>query len=124
MKRDMDLAREILIEAENHPYKGYEGDGSTFVPVIAGYTPETIGYHVMLLEQAGLIEANRVMTMDGKVTWRTKQLTWHGHEFLDAARNQNIWGKVKKVAQEQGGSLPFDVLKALAIQFARQAVGL
>ena len=39
-------------------------------------------------------------------------LTWQGHEFLDAARNDTIWRKAKKKVLETTGGLAFDVLKA------------
>jgi hypothetical protein len=51
-------------------------------------------------------------------------LTWQGHEFLDAARNDTIWRKAtgKLVAVTGGTSL--EVLKELLIAGAKQAVGL
>ena len=119
MKRDMDLGRKILLELEGEKY-----DGSSRIydfPIIDNYSESEIEYHVGSLQDAGLLLAEE--PVDGSLLIPQK-LTWQGHEFLDAARNQNVWEKVKGVAREQGGSLPFDILKALAIQFARQAVGL
>lgn len=52
MKRDMNLVREILLALEE--------DLSGFAPEdmeIKGYTDEQIGYHILLLIEAGFIEA-------------------------------------------------------------------
>lgn len=117
MKRDMDLARQILLQTEE---KG--SYGKKFVELDLSDVPQqVVSEHVKLLAEAGLIES-KVNPRDAILL--PVRLTWEGHEFLDAARSQNVWEKVKGVARDQGGSLPFDVLKALAIQFARQAVGL
>jgi len=44
MKRDMDLAREILAKVEELPY-----DGGFHNIAVNGRTPDEITYHVMLL---------------------------------------------------------------------------
>ena len=119
MKRDMDLARQILLVVEKTPYQG--DSGFSLTPRDA--TAEELDYHVMLLHEAGLIEAIG-RTHFGTTEWRIKRLTWQGHEFLDAARDQNRWNQAKKTVSEKGGSLTFDVLKAVLAQLARQAAGL
>jgi Hypothetical protein (DUF2513) len=48
MERDMDLIRDILLAVEKEPYTG-----SWFDVEIAGRTPAEVGYHIMLLDQAG-----------------------------------------------------------------------
>jgi hypothetical protein len=54
MKRDMDLIREILFKIEDAP----EATGIGWVDVnIEGRSHEQISYHVVLLAEAGLVEA-------------------------------------------------------------------
>lgn len=116
MKRDMDLAREILrwIEQQEIPK----------LPIlkIDGYSDEVISYHVMLLHEAGLIEA---MNASARVQeWRPKRLTWNGHEFLDASRNDTLWNKAKELTLSATGGVSFDVLKTLLVDLAKKAIGL
>ena len=42
-------------------------------------------------------------------------LTWDGHEFLDAIRNEGTWNKIKAFVKEKSASLSFDVIKAVAL---------
>jgi Hypothetical protein (DUF2513) len=50
MKRDMDLVRQILITIED-----YEDGFAPETVDVPGYTEETIGYHLVLMEAAGTI---------------------------------------------------------------------
>ena len=56
----------------------------------------------MLLAEAGLIEATNVSSFDGP-DWKAKRLTWSGHEFLEASRDQNRWQKALTLIKERGG---------------------
>ncbi len=119
MKRDMDLARSILfaIEAnENDPLGWIELD-------IPGRSPEEVGYHVMILAEAGLIEAQDLSTMSG-FDCKPKRLTWHGHEFLDAARSDTLWERAKSKTLKETGGLSLDLLKATLLHLGKQALGL
>ena len=117
MKRDMDFARDILLAIEAKP------DDSEY-PLIPGKASEQEIYHVMLLAEAGLIEANKIVYDNRSVEWRIRRLTSQGHDFLDAARDQNRWNQAKRMISEKGGSLTFDILKGVLVQLMRQAVGL
>lgn len=111
MKRDMDLIRKILLAIEAHaePY-------SWEVPIeIEGYSDKEVSYHIKLLLEAGLIEA-RGLKGTGVITWAINGLTWAGHEFLEASRDDSRWGKVKRLVIEKTGSLSFEVLKTGLIQ--------
>ena len=84
------------------------------------YTPTEVSYHVMILNEAGLIDACDLSTMGrGNSDWRPKRLTWNGHEFLDAARNDSIWNKAK----EKASSMNFELLKELLLSMTRQQLG-
>lgn len=121
MKRDMDLARKLLLVIEEAPYEGKPGYS---LSAIDSHTSEEVDYHIMLLNEARLIQAKSTTYLSGRTKWSVERLTWQGHEFLDAARDQNRWNQAKKTISEKGGSLTFDVLKAVLSQLARQAVGL
>src|SRR5262249_20412628 len=119
MKRDMDLIRAILMNVE-------ESDESPLGWTnlnIPDHRPEMVSYQVLLLTDAGLVESNDLSTLEG-LDVRPKRLTWAGHEFLDAARNDTIWNKTKHVVKEKGGAIPFEVLKALLIKMTAALFGL
>src|SRR5687768_9431326 len=106
MKRDMDLVRAILLQVEDMPY---DRDGT---PIgVEGYSAEEVEYHLMLLGQAGLIEMD-LITFDGGALRAPRALTWTGHEFLDAARNNTTWNRAKTAIVEKGGAVSFEILKA------------
>jgi hypothetical protein len=55
------------------------------------------------------------------------RLTWQGHDFLDAARNDTIWSKAKEKFLKPGiswtFSIVFDFLKAEAHRQIASALG-
>lgn len=99
MRRDMDLVRKILMAIEAEP-SGYAPQELK----IEGYTKEQIGYHVLIMIEAGLIEGQEVTTL-GSATpvGMATRMTWDGHEFLDACRENSRWRKAKDVANQVGG---------------------
>ncbi len=107
MKRDMDLARKILFEIE----KCEDPWGPREIK-IEGHTHQVVSYHIKLLCQAGLIEAEDVSVMGPNgFSWWAGSLTWNGHEFIEAARDESRWAKTKKFVLEKGGGLAFETLK-------------
>lgn len=118
MKRDMDLVRQVLLKVEEATY-----DENSISIQLEGYSEGEISYQVMILDEAGLIKAEPPKEW-GERNHEPIRLTWQGHEFLDAARDQNRWNQAKRTISEKGGSLTFDVLKAVLSQLARQAVNL
>ena len=68
--------------------------------------------------QAGLIEAENVSGTN-HYKWIPISITWHGHEFLDAIKNDTVWQKLKAKLSEQSGHIPFQVLKEMATVYAR-----
>jgi hypothetical protein len=105
MKRDMDLIRAILLEIEKLP-----DDLESHNIEMENATPEEVTYHVRLLAQAGLIEAEDFSTFAG-TRWQPRGLTWNGHEFLDAARSDTVWRKAKEIVIAGTGTLTLEALK-------------
>jgi hypothetical protein len=115
MKRDMDLVRQILQAVENH-------DTVNRRPVveIEGRSREEVSYHVMIMAQAGLLDAVDSSDMHNGLIWKVRSLTWAGHEFLDAVRSETVWNEVKKQAK----SAPLEIIKQLAISIGKKLIGL
>ncbi len=120
MKRDMNLVREILLLSENQEH-GY-GDGN---PIIEGYSEEEISYHVYLMEQAGLVEADDDSAIGDKSPKALlRGLTWYGHDFLSASKDNTIWTKAKNTVLKTSAGITFDLLLEWLKAEARQKIGL
>lgn len=112
MKRDMDLIREILLWAEEQPTHMIQQN-----PVYRDRSTQEIRYHVYLMWQAGLVDIVDPVREDAPITHATLQgVTWHGHEFLDAIRNDTVWNRAKSELSEKGKGFTFDLLKEVAVQ--------
>jgi len=118
MKRDMELVRTILLEIEDH-----QNPMTQITLRCPGYSPEQISYHVKILEQAGLIEAKETTGFQF-MGWIPLSLTWEGHEFLEATRNEGVWQKLKAQLKDKGVSVPFSVIQELAVKIVAEYMGL
>lgn len=107
MKRNFDLVREILSAIEEAP-PGRIIDGLN----VDGFSPEEIGEHAILLQEAGLIEADIRRTRSPKKPYLViiRGLTWKGHDFLAASRDDTIWNLAKEKLIKPAGAMTFDVL--------------
>ena len=118
MKRDMDLVRELLLRFEGEERKTRLRD-VTF----DDREPREIDDHLHILDDAGLIRIAK--NPDGTFSARTVvRLTWSGHDFLDAARDQDRWDQAKALIADKATAVPFEVLKATLVSLAMKAVGL
>lgn len=115
MKRDMDLIRTILLQAEADTF----AYGQTVI--IEGVDARTCGQHVALMIEAGLVEG-RVMKNDaiGIFGASIERLTNTGHDFCDGIRQDTIWNKAKehvlKPAASHGLSVLVEYVKVLVRQ--------
>ena len=111
MKRNWDTIREVLIKLEELDAKTGEIQLSDF-PKEKDYE---YSYNVELLIDAGLINGE-MMTNIGRnaQSFMIRSLTWSGHEFLDAIKNDNVWNKTKSTFKEGGLSMTFDLAKEVA----------
>lgn len=97
MKRDMDLIRKILFEVEKAPYSG----PNRIDLEIEGYSWEDISHHVLLLWEAEFIEGAEASGRGRE--YKPIRLTWDGHEFLEAVKDDTRWAKVKNAMGKAGG---------------------
>lgn len=106
MKRDMDLARSILsvVEEKSPPI------GGIAAPAIDGYDSDTVIAHIELLSEAGLLRAKVMKGIAGHSGAHITGLTWAGHDFISAAKDDTIWAKAKGSILKQGSSITFDLL--------------
>ena len=107
MKRDMDLIRNILLQTEAGQ------------PIVGEKT--AVVYHIALLKEAGFVEAvirNGPWGMPSEAVIR--RLTWAGHDFLDAMRDETIWKKAKDKFIKPGVSWTVSILAEWLKQEARR----
>jgi hypothetical protein len=85
----MELIRKMVLAIEDAP-TGFAPRNLT----VDGYTPDQVGYHGYLMLDAGLAEGSKVSHMGSSSPEATlRNLTWAGHEFADAARDETRWKK-------------------------------
>ena len=139
MKRDMDLVRGILLAIEEKETLG----GCDFREVLdwlrdnkyitsSDKDRDKVSAHCGILVDGGLVEK----CYDDYETDASRQdkwfffpssrirLCWEGHEFLDNARQDKVWKKVKDKMASAGGSLSFEIVKTLTAELSKSAVGL
>jgi hypothetical protein len=118
MTRDMDLVREILLAVERHPH-GYAPEELQ----IEGYSSDQIGYHAYLMQQAGLVQGIEVTNLGSSgPDVHVLNLTWDGHEFLDAAREPKRWAQAKLLLHKAGGA-SFKVWTAVLTDLVKTNLG-
>ena len=115
MRLDHDLARILLQRIGELPF-----DGRFHNVNVEGHFGEEISYHVMLLKQAGLIEAIDLGSNDG-VCWRAKHLTYGGNEFLSAAESDTVWNKAKSIVWQSSKTITLEGLK-IALPLAMKSL--
>jgi hypothetical protein len=119
MKRDLDLIRKMVLAIEEAP-TGYAPQLS-----FDGYTDSQVGYHAYLMVDAGLVKGEDVSAMGSEgPEARITSLTWAGHEFAEAARDDTRWQKAMGLVKDKGGSVTLGVLTQLLTGLMKGAFGL
>src|SRR5258708_7714375 len=119
MTRDMDLVRRILVEVEarDDPFSFEE-------LAVEGHEPFEVSGHLEMLAEAGYVAVRDLTTMGTAYRkFCPVRLTWSGHEFLDSVRSEAVWTDVKRKVPSQGGSLPMEIIRALAIATLKGHLG-
>lgn len=118
MKRDMDLVRTILLARADSDEPLWSTD-----LVTDEYSRDVIGYHFLILDEAGLIMANvKAAENDPYYIAVASRLTWEGNDFLDAVRDESIWKRVRSTIGKITGSASFEVFKTVASSLALNAI--
>lgn len=120
----MDLIRDLLMYFEARPSSSVLDPGKI---EIEGHDESSIAYHVTLMCEAGLLSCELIRsttTEDRVVKGLPFRLTWEGHEFLDAARNDSTWERAKSKFAEHGLSASFTLLRTVLVGIAKQQLNL
>ena len=115
MKRDMELIRLQLLQVESEDP----------VPKLKNYSEEQQVYHMALCIEAGLVDGVVVNDANGYPAATTAiRLTWRGHEFLDAARNDTIWMKALSHIKKAGIQATLPLLEEMLKKTVKETLGL
>lgn len=115
MKRDMELIRTILMTLEEADYRS----GRPVEWDMEDRSTAQCDYHVWLLKDAGLIEAERVFGSHASNFWQPISITWRGQEFLSSIRGEGAWARLKKRLGVAIGEVPFQILQDVAVGLVR-----
>ncbi len=120
MKRDMDLVRNILLVLEKQDDENHEEcrlDRNDLNDALGPkWRDHQIAEHVRIMGEAGLIDVS--MRVDRKKMFSSIAMKWDGYEFLNNARDENVWQKAKSMF----GEASFDALKQGLLEAAKQAL--
>lgn len=121
MKRDMELIKKALLIIEENE------DDRKEIRAPENVNENDFVYHLQIMEQAGFTK-NKIQYADNKVLWIYSSLTWDGHEFLGAIKNETVWRKVKEKLGSEIVAVPLTVIasvsKELALKWAKNKLGL
>ncbi len=122
MKRDLDLIRYLMLRIEEcDHYNVYLSDlleGSSYAPQLADY-------NIQLLAEAQYLQLFGFKnTPDNYKNWCIVRLTFTGHDYLDAIRDDNIWNETKSKLLDVGGTVSLEIVKLVAITAIKATLGL
>lgn len=113
MKINPDCFRDILIAIESLPF-----DHNALGLDVPGYSEEEIYYHLQLLDDAGFVVLQYFSTSDNPLGFYVERLTYQGHEFLEASRDNDAWSHVKTVFRKSG-TFVLSIAQALLIDYLK-----
>lgn len=111
MKRDFEVIRYILVKLEEA-----ESAELQYPRHMPDYPETVISYHLWLLIQSGMIvgKCNSETPYPGNFQCYGVCLTWAGHEFLSAIREEAAWKKIRRYLAERALDLSYESIKAAA----------
>lgn len=121
MRRNMDLVREILIEASK---SDKEVRASDIAEKSSKYSLEEIIYNIRIMGEGNLINVNIDEREAGVVDAYVMDITWQGNDFLDSISSNEIWEKIRNNFSDKIINIPFDILTSLAKLYLKSKLGL
>jgi hypothetical protein len=115
----MNLIRKILLFTEGHPSIN-QGAFLNF----DGHTEDQVWYHANMLVEAGYLDRDRVIESSDGVQVTGDAITFAGHDFLDAVRNDTVWRKTMDKVGLTVGSTSLEIIKTIAESYAKQLLGI
>jgi hypothetical protein len=109
----MDLIRHLLLQIEAAGPHGLNQISSE------AHDEGTIEYHMNLLINARFVDGKLEHTFGRNIHLDIKGLTWAGHDFLEAIKNDTVWNRTKSFIAQKGGGATIEIMRSLAVSFAK-----
>lgn len=74
-----------------------------------GYSERVVIEHLEILIEAGLVVGTIIETLGDSGTPMVSRLSWTGHDFLDAMRDETIWNRAKNTVLKRAGGITFEI---------------
>ena len=103
LRRDFNLVRAILIEAEQPGIRSFSFDG---------YDHGMVQSHLLLLIEAGFLHGSIMREGNGVTHALVDRLTWNGHDLLALMRDPTRWQKAQTSVLDPHGRAHLDALVA------------
>ena len=116
VKRDMELIRKILLEVEGWPNAEHR------TVKLPEHEQHVVLRHVEMLCSAGLLEMFGSPRPIGTPNQFLiiKDLSWEGHEFLDAVKSDTVWNNVKQsLSAANLTSVSMETIKYAAVEISK-----
>jgi hypothetical protein len=122
MKRDMDLVRLLLLRTEAF---GVDAEAAErYHDECEKHSEPIRAHHIAIMTEAGLIIGEATPNELGIPSKGfILRLTWQGHEFLDAARNDTTWRKAKDTFFKPAAAWTFSILTEFLKAEAKRLAG-
>lgn len=114
-KRDLGRIREILLYLESQE----TNDGWVWTRSDSFWT-EPDDYQVKLAKQAGFLDGD--YDTNASLVIDRLRITFLGHDYLDAVRDNAVWERTKNAVAEAGGGATLDIVKDLAVGFLKTKI--
>lgn len=126
MKMNSDCVREVLLTCEEVPLYSHPPLETFFTQKrLEKYSSDEIAYSMKKLVEAGFVDFKTIRVWGGPDFDGTfLDITWHGHQFLDAIRSDTVWTKTKEKISSTVGSTSLQVMGTLASTIASKLLGL
>jgi hypothetical protein len=111
MQRDMNLVRKIMLSVQSR------GDVFPKNVKIDDVDDEILGRHVEMLFDAGFLDGSKMQSIS--LSYHivlVRDLSWGGHDFIDAISKDGVWQKLKETfSPTELSTMPLKVLKDASI---------
>lgn len=127
MQLDFNCVRDLLLWLEENLQYSYDGTFTTVNQLSyteaaesLGYEYEAILYTSQKLVEAGYITAYIDGSDFGVEICDYRSITYAGHEYLNAVRNNSIWKKIFSAVSASSNAVTLELIKELASILLKQ----
>ncbi|QDT98022.1 DUF2513 domain-containing protein [Gimesia aquarii] len=116
MKRDMELIRELMLQLESEKLP-------LLSEPIKDWNVDQVKYHKRLILDSKYAEGKNLSTFELE-EYQLTRLTSKGHDFVDAARDKNVWKTSLNKVIEMGGGVTIAILHDYLVATIKKNLGL